>query len=178
MTLSEEMSIYGAIVLVLSLLISIVISLSLRRTGHGLGTLDYANIVSNIIVVTSGGALIIWDVALQITAFIHWLVLLVYLALIIIFSVFRHIDKLRIVLLPIVVISAIMVVLMLADIFLNLPISSYYNSLPGFGVSYLLGFGQPGTASTFWVSLTFVLALAFSTVQSILSLFIYIKNKK
>ncbi|MGC8558588.1 MAG: hypothetical protein ACP5NC_06320 [Nitrososphaeria archaeon] len=133
---------------------------------------DYANITANIIVVASGGALVIWDAALQITAFVHWLVLLVYLALIIIFSAFRHIDKSRIVLLPMAAVSAIMVVLMLADIFLNLPVSSYYNSLPGFGVSYLLGFGQAGTASIFWVSLTFVLVLAFLIVQSILSLLI------
>ncbi|MCL4343648.1 MAG: hypothetical protein JRN26_00170 [Nitrososphaerota archaeon] len=176
MSLPEEMGIYGAIILVLSLLISAIISLRLRRPGKSLGVPDYANIFSNIVVVLSGGALIIWDVALQITAFVHWLVLLVYLSLIIILSALRHIDKMRFVLLPIAAISAIMVILMLADIFLNLPVSSYYNSLPGFGVSYLLGFGQPGTASIFWVSLTFVLVLAFSVAQSILSLLIYIKK--
>lgn len=176
--MSEEIGVYGAVILTLLLIISAIASLRLRKPGVRLGVTDYANIAVNIIVVASGGALVIWDVALQVTAFIHWLVLLVYLVLIIAFSALRHIDKSRVVLLPMAAVSAIMVVLMLTDIFLNLPVSSYYNSLPGFGVSYLLGFGQAGTASVFWVSLAFVLVLAFSVVQSVLSVLVYIKGRK
>ncbi len=177
LSVSEELGISGAVILIFSFIISAAISMRFKNRINHINARDYINTVFNIIVIASGSALIIWDVALQLTAFIHWLVLLIYISLIIILSSLHYIGKMRFPLLLISVFSAIMVFLMLVDILFNLPISSYYNSLPGIGVSYLLGFGQPGTASLFWVSLTFVLTMVCSALQSILSAILYIKSK-
>ena len=166
---------YGALVLILTFIVAVVISL-LNKKKEPLSSLDYFNAAFSVVNVFSGGALITGDVALQVAAPLHWLILLIYLELLIIFSALRHVGRFRVVTLATAIVSALMVVLMLADIFFNLPLSSYYNSLPNFGTSYLLGFGRPGTASIFWVSLAFVLLLAFSAAQSLLSFFIYLRK--
>ena len=175
--MNADLGLYGALVLIIVMIISSLASLHKGKRAT-LSSLDYANVALNAVAVVSGGALIVGDLALQITAPLHWLVLLAYLVLLIIFSALRHIGGSRIVLFPMAVVSALMVILMLADIFLNLPLSSYYNSLPNFGTSYLLGFGRAGTASIFWVSLAFVLLLASSALQSLLSVIIYSRKTR
>ncbi|MDG7051528.1 MAG: hypothetical protein JRN19_03660 [Nitrososphaerota archaeon] len=149
-----------------------------RATRIKRSVLDTINIISIGIATISGAGLLVDVPALQTAGFLHWAVLLIYISILIFLTCTYFIRRVTRSLPLISLFSSLMAVLMLIDIFGNLPVSDYYNALPNFGLKYLLGFGAAGTASSFWVSLAFVLLLAASVLQAAMSLVIWRRVKQ
>jgi len=172
----------AAAIIIIAVLIISVLGLLYRNSKSATqirrSALNIINITSMGMATISGAGLLVDVPALQTAGFLHWLVLLIYISILIFLGCMYYIRAITKSLPLIASFSFIMVILMLIDIFGNLPVSGYYNALPNFGLKYLLGFGAAGTASSLWVSLAFVLLLATSTLQAVISLVIWRKARQ
>ncbi|MGC8681899.1 MAG: hypothetical protein ACP5RE_02245 [Candidatus Acidifodinimicrobium sp.] len=162
--------------LALILLFSLIFLLKKNKKHEEFGFLGYTVLLLAVFQVAFGIYLLSTDITLLIYGYFHWIVLLVYTTLMMIFILASYIGKYHEVsTLLFGVLSAALFVLMLVDVYLNLPFSYFYNAYNGIGFSYLLGFGR-NAVSSIGVSAAFVALLILSLSTLILSFYAVFKQ--
>ncbi|MCL5093079.1 MAG: hypothetical protein M1128_01265 [Candidatus Marsarchaeota archaeon] len=122
-----------------------------------------------------GMYLLIFDTLLQSLGALHWTMLLVYLAIVLVLAMGYYKQEKKMYLFIAGTISILAFVFMLADAAFGLPLSQAHSVSPGFGWAYLFGFGT-NAVSSFSTSFAFTGLFVFVLLNAAIAFTLYRKS--